>query len=245
MKTILIDGDILIHRTAAAVEEVVCWDSAADIWSVTADGREAKQRVDLEILGLQERLGASDSILAFSDKRNFRKDVAQYYKSNRKAVRKPIVYAELRRYCEETYQTRTWPTLEADDVLGILATDSSIFGEKIIVSDDKDLMQIPGSLYRPVDESLRVITEDEGNLWFLTQTLVGDATDGYPGLPGCGEKGALKVLKEGTWDEVVSAYAKKNLSVGVALTQARLARILRAGEYDLKTGEVQLWSPND
>jgi len=42
---------------------------------------------------------------------------------------------------------------------------------------------------------------------------------------------------------VVAAYNKKGLSEEVALENARLARILRNGEYDTDTGEVKLWNP--
>ena len=45
------------------------------------------------------------------------------------------------------------------------------------------------------------------------------------------------------WNKVVAAYEKKGQTVGDALMTARLARILREGDYDYSTGEVKLWNP--
>ena len=55
---------------------------------------------------------------------------------------------------------------------------------------------------------------------------------------------AKKLLdKNCSWDTVVSTYQSKGLSEAVALENARLARILRDGEYDTDTGKVKLWTP--
>jgi DNA polymerase-1 len=242
-KTLLIDGDIVIHKTAAACEQIVCWDSDQDIWSTTADAREAKQRVDCDIRWFKDFLEADDVILCFTAPENFRNDVAEYYKSHRKKNRKPTIFPELRRYCLEAYRCRVIDKLEADDVMGILATSRSIKGTKIIVSEDKDLLQIPGYVYRPGEEEVRKITKKAADHWFYTQCLTGDSTDGYPGLPGCGPKTAEKILEVGCWDEVVQAYEKKGLNEAEALTQARMARILRTTEYNLRTKKLTLWSP--
>jgi len=242
-KTLLVDADITIHRAALACEEVICWDQDEDRWTVTADAREAKQRVDCEIRLYLDKLEADKAILCFTAPNNFRLDVNPYYKSNRKKTRKPTIFPELRQYCLDVYQCRVIDRLEADDVLGILATSRSIKGTKVIVSDDKDLLQIPGYVYRPTDGEVRKITRKQADHWFLTQCLTGDSTDGYPGLPGCGPKGAEKILEVGVWDEVVQAYEKKGLSEMEALIQARCARILRSTEYNLRSNKLKLWSP--
>ena len=242
-KTLLIDADILIHQTAAACEQIVCWDQDEDLWSVTADAREAKQRVDCDLRWYKDFLEADNMILCFTAPDNFRLDVADYYKSNRKKQRKPTIFPELRRYCLDAYRCRVIDRLEADDVMGSLATSRSIKGTKIIVSEDKDMLQIPGYIYRPSEGEVRKITRRAADHWFLTQTLTGDSTDGYPGLPGCGPKGAEKVLEVGCWDEVVEAYEKTGLGEDEAIRQAQLARILRTTEFNLKTKKLKLWTP--
>ena len=64
--------------------------------------------------------------------------------------------------------------------------------------------------------------------WHLIQTLAGDQTDGYGGVPGIGVKRAIALLdKDGyTWDTVVKAFKSKELDEDVALMNARLAKIL-------------------
>jgi DNA polymerase-1 len=47
------------------------------------------------------------------------------------------------------------------------------------------------------------------------------------------------------WSEVLATYEKKGLTYEDALIQARIARILRGDEYNLDTGEMNLWTPED
>ena len=113
--------------------------------------------------------------------------------------------------------------------MGIYATHEP---GNIIVSPDKDMRQIPGKLY-DLKETVD-ITEEEGMQWHLVQTLAGDQTDGYSGVPGIGIKRAIALLeKDGyTWDTVVKAFKSKELDEDTALMNARLAKILQHTNYD-------------
>ncbi len=152
----------------------------------------------------------------------------------------------LRSWMLKAFDAVTMPSLEADDVCGIMATDPSAKEDRIIVSEDKDLKTIPGLLYNPNHDTLEEIDELQADYWHMTQTLVGDATDGYAGCPSIGPVTAEKILKDATslsemWERVVRTYEKKNLSEEAALTQARVARILRHQDY--KEGKPILWTP--
>jgi DNA polymerase-1 len=125
--------------------------------------------------------------------------------------------------------------------MGILATSDIIDGEKVIVSEDKDMMTIPGLLWRSND--MHSITEEQADYYHLYQTLIGDTADGYPGLRGVGDKKATELLKKPTWETVVTAFEKAGQSEKDALVQARLARILRASDYNFEYGQPILWSP--
>jgi DNA polymerase-1 len=74
---------------------------------------------------------------------------------------------------------------------------------------------------------------------------MGDATDGYGGCPGIGPKTAEKLLdKHGAvWKTVVDAYLKAGLTEEDAIMNARMARILRAEDWDFENNEVKLWTP--
>jgi DNA polymerase-1 len=115
----------------------------------------------------------------------------------------------------------------------------------VVVSADKDLKTIPCRLYNPHDGSDRVISEEEADYNHLFQTLIGDQSDGYPGCPGIGAKTAAKLLEEhgAVWQTVVDAYKKAGLNEEEALRQARVARILRKGEFSSRTNKVKLWTP--
>ena len=55
---------------------------------------------------------------------------------------------------------------------------------------------------------------------------------------------ARRLLDEDcSWKTVVSAFEKQGLSENDALTQARVARILRAEDYNFKTHKPILWTP--
>ena len=132
--------------------------------------------------------------------------------------------------------------LEADDTLGILATNGEC-SRNIIVSVDKDMLTIPCEYYNMDKEVTETVDTKLADYMHLYQTLVGDSTDNYKGCPGVGPKKAADILKIPSWSRVVTAFEKAGLTSDDALVQARVARILRANEYNFDTGEVILWEP--
>jgi DNA polymerase-1 len=83
----------------------------------------------------------------------------------------------------------------------------------------------------------------------MQQVITGDATDGYPGCPGVGPKSKfVAALHEettalGMWAHVISAYETKGLTAKDAVLQARMARILRAEDWDFQKKAPRLWCP--
>jgi DNA polymerase-1 len=238
-RTLLIDGDIIVYRYASTVEHEVDWGD--DVWSLWSDAKEAKQLILQYLEHLVEMTAADDFIFCFSDKDNFRKAILPTYKSNRKGKRKPICYKGVKAWIESMYQHKTISNLEGDDVMGILATNGSIEGETVIVSEDKDMKTIPCLLWRNAE--LERISEEQADYFHLYQTLVGDTTDGYGGLRGVGDKRATTLLEEPTWETVVGAYEKAGYTEEDALVQARVARILRASDFNADKQEPILWTP--
>ena len=90
------------------------------------------------------------------------------------------------------------------------------------------------------------VTPEEGHNWHYIQTLAGDQTDGYSGVPGIGIKRAVSLFEENgyNWKTVVEAFEAKDLDEEHALMNARLAKILTCKEYDFKKGEPILWTPS-
>lgn len=238
-KTALIDGDLFIYRLTSASETEIDWGN--DLWTLHSDSRSIKTLFDSEMDQIMSKLRCSKLIVALSDGSNFRKKLDPGYKSHRKG-RKPLAYGGIRDYVYHKYKVAIMPHLEADDVLGILSATTK---RSIIVSWDKDMGQVPGHHYDPLQNVTRIVTPEGGWMYFLTQVLTGDKTDGYAGLPGCGPVKAEKILSVSpTWQAVLEAYASSGYDETYALRQARLAYILkRKEEYCTKTNTVNLWTP--
>ena len=242
-RTIIVDGDIVAYKSAIQSEVDTHWGNG--FWTLHAEETQGKYLVVSEIEDLKEKLNADKVIITLTDKNNFRKDVLPTYKDNRKQKRKPILLSPLRKFLIEEYNAVIYPNLEADDVMGILATKPSRGERKIICSIDKDLRQIPGHLYDGA--SLTKHSKKHCDWWHMIQTLTGDAVDGFSGCPTVGKVTAQKILNDKNmplkkmWQLVVKTYEKHGLFEHDAFQQARVAKILRHGDYNLKTGEVTKW----
>lgn len=239
MTTLIIDGDLIAYKVAAGAEIPVNWGDG--LWTLHSTEDDIKRGVDEAIHTLISRTGHNNYRVALSDnKNNFRKQVADYYKANRSNTRKPMLLPFARDYIMDNHYGEIWANLEADDVLGILASRSDEFQTWTL---DKDLKTVPGTHW--FDDKMTIISQEDADYWFYTQALTGDITDNYSGCPKIGAKTAEKILdKECSWENVVATYINAGLGEEIALENARLARILRDGEYNQDTGEVSLWSPN-
>ena len=236
---LLCDADFIVYKCCAAAESEI--DFGDDVIVVTSTFKDAYSCVKRELNKIANKFGSFDEmILFFSDSKNFRKDIQADYKGHRNR-KKPCGYRRVINKLSEEYSVFKMPTLEADDAMGIYATQ---YPGNIIVSPDKDMKQIPGMLWN-FDESF-TITKEEGAKWHLIQTMAGDNTDGYAGVPGIGVKRATSLFEEKgySWKTVVDAFKEKDLSEEVALTNARLARILTNEDYDFKESKPIPWSPS-
>ena len=84
--------------------------------------------------------------------------------------------------------------LEADDLIGIAATEGKTFIRPIIASVDKDLNTIPGVHVNWDKESVYWVDEELARMNFYKQVLTGDAADNIVGIKGIGDRRASKIL---------------------------------------------------
>ena len=245
--TLLVDADIVAYQAGFSTEQPIRWGGCEDedaIWTLHSDEKDCKNWIDNWYTSLKSDTQCSELISCFSDKENFRKDILPDYKANRTSQRKPLTLKFCKEYIFKKYNGMTRPRIEADDILGILATSQRIVkGNKIIVSIDKDLDQIAGLHYNPKHKEFYKITNKEAEFNFYYQVLVGDATDNYSGLKGYGEVKASRALLDckDYWKTIVELYKKEKLTEADALVQARVARILQTSDYDFKKKEPILW----
>jgi len=235
---LLYDADFIVYKSCAAAETEIDWGD--DTILVTSNFSDAYNATKRELTKVQDKFGSFTSvILFFSDSQNFRKKILADYKGHRNR-KKPCGYKRVINALRKEYKVIVKPTLEADDSMGIYATK---YPGNIIISPDKDMRQIPGQLYN-FDETV-TITPEEGAKWHLIQSLAGDQTDGYGGVPGIGIKRAVSLFEEKgySWKTVLDAFIEKGLTEEHALVNARLARILTNKDYDFKQKRPKLWTP--
>lgn len=279
---LVLDGDWLVFQAMSASE--VETDYGDDIWTLECDHAKAWSILCDSIKSYASRKKAwvtAPIVLAFTDTVNWRKLlVYPTYKENRKASRKPVGY---RAFLERVFANEEWlsvreDSLEGDDIMGIIGSDSLAFGSRkaVLVSCDKDFKTIPDCDFLWCTTG-NILSHDltDADYWHMYQAIKGDATDGYGGIPGWGDTAAdflaepfftepeVSILKSGKnkgqevtkwvkrergdktlWECMVSIAAKAGMSEQELISQARMARILRAGDYNIQTKEIALWNPS-
>lgn len=217
--------------------------------TVIANVQDAHAFVHAQVEIRCEAVGASRAVLCLSDdfdNHRFRIDAA--YKSNRSGSERPELLYPLKEWIMREFRAKRVPTLEADDVMGILATRHP--DRYVIVSEDKDMRTIPARVYHPHKPELGVmdISELDADRMLCWQTIVGDQVDGYTGAPRVGPRSIwadalIDADRDELWDLVLCAYGSVGLSERAAIKQARLAFIFRDWIYDKSTRSYGLWTP--
>jgi DNA polymerase I len=138
----------------------------------------------------------------------FRKELYPEYKANRSAMPEDLVPQIP--YIKQVVAGFNLPALEkpgfeADDIIATLAGRFSARGVEVtIVSGDKDLMQVVSDQVKMLDTMKdKLYGPDEVAERFVStgqvvevQALAGDSSDNIPGVPGVGEKTAVKLIRE-------------------------------------------------
>lgn len=180
---------------------------------------------------------------------NFRHDLYPEYKANRSATPEDIVAAVP--YIKRILKAMCIPVLEvsgyeADDVIGTLSRKATECGFDVrMVTPDKDygqLVSARSAMYKPAkgDEGVEIVDcegirahygFDDPRLVIDILALMGDASDNVPGVPGIGEKGAIKLVnKYGTVENILEHLdeltPKQRASIEANREQLMLAKRL-------------------
>ena len=243
--TLLIDADWLIYNSCCACEEDTRWTEHEH--TLHSDERDIMNLIDNRIDVYKTLAGEKqDIVMCFTSYPTFRHEIFPEYKIHRIGKRKPLALKSVINNCKKIYDCVSYPNLEGDDVLGLLATNGQ-YKNPIIVSVDKDMRTIPCKLIAA--DEVEHITEKKANRHWFEMSIAGDSTDGIIGVKGTGMVTANKLLADipdtidALWSKVAETYTKKGYTLADAILNARLTRILREGDYDYNTGEVKLWQP--
>ena len=160
--------------------------------------------------------------------KTFRDDWYPEYKAHR-----PPMPDDLRAQIEPIHaaiRAAGWPVLtidgvEADDVIGTLATTAAVDGiDTLISTGDKDLTQLVGPRVRWFNTMSNELLDAAGvtakfgvppERMVDYLALIGDSVDGVPGVQKCGPKTAVKWLEQyGSLDGIVANAAQIGGVVG-------------------------------
>ncbi|MBW7458636.1 DNA polymerase I, partial [Paenibacillus sepulcri] len=213
-KWILIDGNSIVFRAFYAMPPLT---NSAGLNTNAVYG------FTTMLLRLLEEEKPTHMLVAFdAGKVTFRHEGYEEYKGGRAKTppelseQFPVLKDLLRSFGIAQFEL---PGYEADDIIGTLtrmADEQKV--ETLIVSGDKDMLQLASDYVtialtrKGVSEVERYNPQEIKDKYGLTplqiidlKGLMGDASDNIPGIPGVGEKTALKMLHEyGTVEEVLA-----------------------------------------
>jgi 5'-3' exonuclease len=213
------------------------------------DGREVGATLGLlnSLLSLLSRSGVTHVVCAFDHViESFRNDLFPGYKTSTGVASDLLAQFPLAEEAVAALGMIVWPMVEfeADDALASAAShfrSEPGVDQVVICSPDKDLAQVVSGHQVVCWDRRRGIMYDEAAVlakfgvrpssipdWLA---LVGDAADGYPGLPGWGPKSATAVLSR---YEHLESIPEDHGRWGLGRARAlRLAESLRAHQEDV------------
>ncbi|OFV86139.1 MAG: 5'-3' exonuclease [Acidobacteria bacterium RBG_16_70_10] len=183
---------------------------------------------------------------------SFRNDLYPGYKTGEGVPEELLAQFPLAERAAHALGVVVWPMveMEADDALATAAArwaDAEGVEQVVICSPDKDLAQcVRGERVVCLDRRRQLVRDEAGVVarfgvapasipdWLA---LVGDSADGYPGIPGWGEKSAAAVLAryrhleaippdERAWDVDVRSAERLARSLRERREEAELYRLL-------------------
>ncbi len=202
---------------------------------------------------------------------NFRHELYPLYKANRSATPEDITAAIP--YIKQILEAMRIPTLEvpgyeADDVIGTLSRKAAAEGMDVyMVTPDKDYGQLVGEhcvIYKQSkgSEGIEIVDTaaikahygfDDPKLVIDLLALWGDASDNVPGVPGIGEKGAIKLIGQyGCVENIIEAAQhltprqRENIlaSREQLLLSKRLVTIDTDVPIDFNAGDFKMENPD-
>lgn len=194
--TAIIDGDIILYRICYTV------DPEAELYVV-------KSHCDKYIESLLERVGCTHyiGIIGIHGSNNLKYAIFPEYKKGR-PTEKPPHWNIVVNYLVSRYGFVPISGCETDDAVALCAEG---LNNTIIVSSDKDLLQIKGDHFvmgvmrkgKVVREDKKIsISFDEAIKNFYIQMLTGDVVDNVTAIYGIGPSRAAKLLKDKTKTEM-------------------------------------------
>lgn len=234
----IIDIESYIYRASVATQSVI---KQGKYYIEAYDLDKARDFLKEFMDNILNTIGADDYVVVLGGINNFRKIINPSYKANRKEVKRHPMLNIVTQEVPKMFNTVFIPYLEADDTCRIIYEENKVFN--IIVSIDKDLKSFPCRIYNPLHPELGVqdISVDVANQNFYRQLIMGDATDGYNGIPKYGEAKANKEISNSIDIEgIKKLYIDNGLTEKDFINTYNMAKILSSKDYD--DGIIKLYN---
>lgn len=169
-------------------DEIIKQECLEAPWRVPYVVKEVITKLEDKINTVTE--GKGKIFYFLSGDNNFRKQLSADYKANRpvKPFYTKYVKECLREYCKAISQEG----LEADDMMSLAAEMD--LANSLIVSTDKDLLNIPTRHYNPDTGKVKLVSPELGLRTFLKQVVTGDSVDNIRGVKGLGSVAAKNIV---------------------------------------------------
>ena len=169
---------------------------------------------------------------------DYRVELFPAYHADRPPVPDPLAWQFERApefFAAFGWSTETSPNLEADDLLGSLASaEVQAGGDALIVTGDRDMYQCVGEhvhvlyLKSGISGFEEVDANEVERRYGIAPALVpdfialrGDPSDSLPGAPGVGPKTAAELLaRHGSLEQAITSAAQERPRIAAALTES-------------------------
>lgn len=229
-KLAIIDGDGLVYATGAVCETVSWWlddiqftyksEANAHCDEINRSRDDIERKVDAQhvshalnamrqtLNSIMDECGATEYeiYLSNTDGDNFRSTIYPEYKANRKKTVRPVYFGAIRKWLVNNAGAVVTRGLEPDDLVSIRAHELRNMGQDcIIVTNDKDMKQIPGWSYNWATHKTEETSIWDAAMSVYTQVLTGDSIDNIKGCPGIGPAKARAAFKDCTTENELLA----------------------------------------
>lgn len=173
------------------------------------------------IKGIRSQFGLSRLYFCFDAPNNFRKGIYPKYKGQREE-KDPILEESLIELYDFLYNGLGFNCFkqegyEADDFIASIRNQISSNVNTLIISGDKDLLQLASPTCNLIIGTGKTRFELMNEAYVMNKfgidskhvstylALVGDSADNFPGIEGCGEKKAIKLIEEyETYENIIN-----------------------------------------
>lgn len=201
----LIDGDYLLYSCTAGIKLVDEYGKfiKKDNKFVYRDRtlEEVYNAVDTYLNSIFYHLNTKMYVGALTIGKCFRYRLNSTYKINREKLIKPNYFNECKDYLLNKWEFVYDVRLEADDIVNLCRHQYNVDYNCIIVSNDKDVLNLTGKYLNPRKMEFKETTREEEIIYFWKSMIVGDYIDGIPGLKQKGVAYFNNIVKDADLDQ--------------------------------------------